>query len=91
MMKSTIIKQRTLEEARFFIDHQSTVRATAKAFSSNNQPVSKSTVHKDLTERLQYFSPMLHKEVSQILAKNLDERAIRCGNATKKKYENLKL
>lgn len=85
MKRFTIIKQRTLEEARFFIDNQSTVRATAKVFN-----VSKSTIHKDLTQRLSSFSPILYDRVLEIISKNTDERAIRGGQATKRKYESLK-
>lgn len=85
MKRFTIIKQRTLEEARFFIDNQSTVRATAKALN-----ISKSTVHKDLTQRLSSFSPILYDKVLEIISKNTDERAMRGGQATKKMYENLK-
>ena len=84
MKRFTIIKQRTLEEARFFIDNQSTVRATAKVFN-----VSKSTIHKDLTQRLSSFSPILYDRVLEIISKNTDERAIRGGQATKRKYEGL--
>ena len=85
MKRFTIIKQRTLEEARFFIDNKSTVRATAKAFN-----VSKTTVYGDLTQRLPSFSPVLYDKVLEIISKNIAERAIRGGQATKRKYESLK-
>lgn len=86
MDRSTIIKDRTLEEARFFINHNSTVRATAKAFN-----VSKTTIHKDLTQRLPYFLPILYEEVLEIISKNTKERALRGGEATKKKYKSLNM
>lgn len=85
MDRSAIIKDRTLEEARFFIDHNSTVRATAKAFN-----VSKTTIHKDLTQRLPYFSPILYDKVLEIISKNTEERAFRGAQAVKRKYESLK-
>ena len=75
------IDKRVKEIANYFIAHSSTVRATAKVFY-----VSKSTVHKDLTDRLPLISPTLSKKVSTILEKNKAERAIRGGNATKEKY-----
>lgn len=59
-----------------------TVRAAAKRFG-----VSKSTVHKDLTERLKNIDPELFGTVSEVLAHNRAERHIRGGMATKKKYK----
>ena len=64
------------------ISHKATVRATAAVFG-----VSKSTVHKDLTERLKSASPALFKQVKEILEENKRERHIRGGLATKHKYE----
>ena len=66
----------------YIIDTGATVRATAKVFK-----ISKSTVHKDVTERLCYENPQLHKLVKQVLEKNKQERHIRGGMATKKKYK----
>ncbi|MBO5131127.1 MAG: sporulation transcriptional regulator SpoIIID, partial [Romboutsia sp.] len=59
-----------------------TVRQTAKTFG-----VSKSTIHKDVTERLEEINPSLAQEVKKVLEKNKSERHIRGGLATKKKYE----
>ncbi|MDU2694966.1 MAG: sporulation transcriptional regulator SpoIIID, partial [Intestinibacter bartlettii] len=66
-------------------EKQSTVRQTAKVFG-----VSKSTVHKDVTERLEEIQPTLASEVKQILEKNKSERHIRGGMATKLKYQQQK-
>ena len=68
--------------AAYMIVHQSTVRATAKAFG-----ISKSTVHKDITSRLERSDPALFSAVSLVLEKNKSERHLRGGNATKLKYE----
>ena len=64
------------------IEKKATVRSTAKVFG-----ISKSTVHKDLTERLPELSPELFKSVKKILEQNKMERHIRGGLATKHKYE----
>lgn len=63
------------------MEHQATVRSTAKAFG-----ISKSTTHKDLTERLPKNNRGLYKEVKQVLELNKQERHIRGGLATKEKY-----
>lgn len=68
--------------ARHMISTRSTVRSTAAAFG-----ISKSTVHKDLTERLKSASPELFRQVRAILEENKRERHIRGGLATKHKYE----
>ena len=62
--------------------HRATVRCAAKEFG-----ISKSTVHKDLTERLPKISPQLFKSVKEVLEENKRERHIRGGIATKHKYE----
>lgn len=77
--------QRSVILARYIIENSATVRATAKIFG-----ISKSTVHKDLTERLRKENPKLFKEVRKILDVNKSERHIRGGLATKKKYEDKK-
>ena len=74
--------QRCVILARHIIENNSTVRATAKIFG-----ISKSTVHKDLTEKLRKENPELFKKVRKILDLNKSERHIRGGLATKKKYE----
>lgn len=83
-MKEDIIYRATAE-ARYLIDTGTTVREAAKAFD-----VSKSTLHKDVTERLKLISPALYSEVRAVLDFNLSERHLRGGNATKLKYKKLK-
>lgn len=72
---------RVENEALFLIEHNATVRSVAKAFG-----VSKSTVHVDLTVRLQKISFAKKGEVAKILKTNLAERHLRGGEATKKKF-----
>ncbi len=69
----------------YIIDTGATVRATAKVFK-----ISKSTVHKDVTERLKKEDPALYGEVKKILEKNKQDRHIRGGLATREKYKKLK-
>lgn len=64
------------------IDTGDTVRATAKVFK-----ISKSTVHKDVTERLLHINRELYKQVNEVLQKNKSERHIRGGLATRRKYK----
>ena len=75
------IVDRVIDEANFIIETGATVRKTAKIFH-----FSKSTVHKDVTERLILINSILYKEVKSVLEKNLAERHIRGGEATRKKY-----
>ena len=63
------------------LSKQCTVRACAKAFG-----ISKSTVHKDVSERLRTVSPSLYSQVRLLLDKNKEERHIRGGKATREKY-----
>ncbi|WP_099190264.1 sporulation transcriptional regulator SpoIIID [Tepidibacter mesophilus] len=77
------IEERTVTIARYIIEEKTTVRETAKRFG-----VSKSTVHKDITERLESINPVLAEEVKNVLDKNKSERHIRGGMATKLKYES---
>lgn len=74
---------RTRQEllADYVIETGATVRQAAQSFG-----VSKSTVHKDLTDRLKHSNRALYDEVSKILFKNKSERHIRGGEATRKKY-----
>ena len=81
----TNIEQRACDLAVFIIDNRATVRSAAKRFG-----ISKSTVHKDLTERLPRVNPGLYKQVRLLLDINKAERHIRGGMATKSKYERLK-
>lgn len=75
------IEQRAVEIANYIIETNATVRQTAKQFG-----VSKSTVHKDCTERLMQINPILAKQARRVLDVNKSERHIRGGLATKEKY-----
>lgn len=75
------LEQRACDLAVYIIENQSTVRAAAKQFG-----VSKSTVHKDLSERLPYCNKALYQQVKDVLEQNKAERHIRGGLATRKKY-----
>lgn len=77
------IEERVLELASYIIETKATVRSTAQKFR-----VSKSTVHKDITERLLEINPALAAEVKAVLDNNKAERHIRGGQATKEKYLN---
>ena len=76
------IEERACELGNYIIENKSTVRATAKKFG-----ISKSTMHKDLTERLFYTNRMLYNEVKELLEYNKSQRHIRGGIATRKKYK----
>lgn len=80
----TNIEDRACELAVYIIENKATVRSAAKHFG-----VSKSTVHKDLTERLRSVSPALFAEVRAVLDKNKAERHIRGGMATRRKYKGI--
>ena len=82
-MNSLIIK-RVLDEANFMLDTKQTIRQIASVFN-----VSKSTVHKDLHERLKDIDFELFEEIDSILKYHIDVRHIRGGQSTKKKYEKL--
>ena len=82
-MKGTI-EERAQDLALYIIEHTSTVRGAAKAFG-----ISKSTVHKDLQDRLPGINPGLYRQVKVILDENKAERHIRGGIATRKKYRGL--
>lgn len=75
------ISERVIKEAEYLINTSSTVRTTAKHFN-----ISKSSVHKDLTERLADIDAELLQKVRKVLDINLSERHIRGGIATKNKY-----
>lgn len=75
------ISERVLKEAEYIVETNSTVRAAAGHFT-----ISKSTVHKDVTERLKSIDKELFENVRAVLDKNLSERHIRGGMATKQKY-----
>ena len=84
-MRSISIDERAIELAQYIIDSKDTVRGAAK-----KSGISKSTVHKDVSERLKKINPSLAKEVRAILDENKAERHIRGGMATKLKYSHLK-
>ena len=75
------IEERVLKCAEYIVSTGSTVRACSAHFS-----ISKSTVHKDVSERLKYIDEGLFEEVREVLNCNLSERHIRGGIATREKY-----
>ena len=77
----TNIEQRACDLAVYIIENKSTVRAAAAQFG-----ISKSTVHKDITERLSKVNPALYHQVRELLDLNKAERHIRGGLATRRKY-----
>ena len=81
-MEKMYIEERAVKLAQYIIDTGDTVRGAAKKFG-----VSKSTVHKDVSERLIHINKALAIEVRKVLDENKAERHIRGGMATKLKYE----
>ena len=84
-MRNYSIEQRASRLAHYIVDSKDTVRGAAKKFG-----LSKSTVHKDVSERLLKINPGLATEVREILDENKAERHIRGGMATKMKYSHMK-
>lgn len=84
-MNSLIIK-RVINEANYMLQTNNTIREIAKIFC-----VSKSTVHKDLNERLKDINLELYNEVNAILKYHIDVRHIRGGQSTKEKYKKIDL
>ncbi len=80
------IEDRVLELAEYLISNKSTVRETAKKYG-----ISKSTVHKDIAERLTNINPAIAAQAKEIMDLNKAERHIRGGNATKQKYSLAKI
>ena len=78
------IELRARELGMYIIEYETTVRAAAKRFG-----VSKSTVHKDVTERLKYLDLPLYRKVKVVLDRNKAERHIRGGMATREKYKRI--
>lgn len=78
------IEDRAKLFANYIIENNATVRATAKAFD-----ISKSTVHKDVAERLKRFNPSLAEQARKVLEINKSERHLRGGMATKMKYSKI--
>ena len=79
------IEQRVIEISHYILETRATVRRVARSFG-----VSKSTVHKDVTERLPLLNRSLAKEVKQVLEHNKAERHIRGGEATRLKFVGLR-
>ena len=77
----TYIEERAIEIANYMIENNATVRQAAKNFG-----ISKSTVHKDVTERLEQINPALAAEARKVIDVNKSERHIRGGMATKETY-----
>ncbi len=77
-----IVEERAVELGNYILENRTTVRRAAKKFG-----ISKSTVHKDVSERLRRVNPQLYQEVKGILEINKAQRHIRGGLATKRKYE----
>lgn len=75
------IEERTVKVAQYIVDNNATVRQTAKMFG-----ISKSTIHKDVSCRINYINPSLASEARKVLDINKSERHIRGGMATKEKY-----
>ena len=78
------IEERAISIANYIIESNATVRQTAKTFG-----VSKSTVHKDVTDRLMQIDPTLARQARQVLDVNKSERHIRGGLATREKYRHM--
>ena len=76
------IEERACQMAQYIIENKATVRCAARAFG-----ISKSTVHKDLSERLPAFSRTLYLQVKAVLEENKAQRHIRGGIATRRKYK----
>ena len=81
----TNIEQRACDLAVYIIENKATVRSAAREFG-----ISKSTVHKDITERLLEINKSLANDVKAILLENKQERHIRGGYATREKYRRHK-
>ena len=75
------VQTRVTEAARYILKTGATVRACAEAFG-----VSKTTIHKDMRERLPSINPGMDRRVDAVLRKNREERHIRGGQATREKY-----
>lgn len=82
MMYLSSGKERCVILGTYLVENNSTVRSVAARFG-----ISKSTVHKDITQHLKYINHSLYIEVKRILEKNKQERHLRGGEATKKKYK----
>lgn len=81
-MSNHVIDNRAARLGEFIVENGATVRRAAKQFG-----ISKSTVHKDVSQRLKYIDSVLYQDVKSVLAVNKAQRHIRGGMATKRKYE----
>ena len=79
-MKGVVVEERAVELGNYILEHKATVRAAAKRYG-----ISKSTVHKDVAQRLKSIDPALYRGVKQILDVNKAQRHIRGGMATRMK------
>lgn len=79
------IRKRCVDEANYIIETHATLRQTAKKFE-----VSKSTVHKDVREKLLWIDVTKVNEVDKVLTENYNESSIRGGEATRAKYKRMK-
>jgi putative DeoR family transcriptional regulator (stage III sporulation protein D) len=77
-----VVEERAMELGEYILQNNATVRAAAKRFH-----ISKSTVHKDVAERLQTVNPQLYGQVRHVLEVNKAQRHIRGGQATRRKYK----
>lgn len=80
-----LVEERAIKLGEYIVENKDTVRRTAAKFG-----ISKSTVHKDVTDRLKHINPYLYREVGLVLEQNKQERHMRGGEATKMKYLQLK-
>ena len=81
-LKGVVVEERAVELGNYILEHKATVRAAAKRYG-----ISKSTVHKDVAQRLKSIDPALYRGVKQILDGNKAQRHIRGGMATRMKYQ----
>ena len=82
MMYTATNKERCVVLANYLVENKTTVRAVAGKFG-----ISKSTVHKDVTQTLKTVNPALYRQVKDILEVNKQERHLRGGDATRRKYQ----
>lgn len=82
---NNFVENRATKLGEYIVENKATVRRTAKQFG-----ISKSTVHKDVSQRLRYLNHQLYRDVKNVLDVNKAQRHIRGGLATKMKYEEMK-
>ncbi len=81
MMYIAADKERCVILGTYIVENRATVRRTAARYG-----ISKSTVHKDVTEHLRYVNPALYEAVKSVLEQNKNERHLRGGEATRRRY-----